>query len=216
MSLFKSREEHENYIDSILNQQKNTLPDKLLHVFLWQKIKFIFQYDESVIEQYIDNHDNIIILKDEYGIMIIGYLQIDKKWDSKSSHDSDIIINTLNDFILDIGNLAKEKEILKYRFIIVSTYKLSDFQSTIFSKLSKDVSYFYLAEIDSNNNLVLDLNRDEEIIELIDLDINIDGFINYMKKNIEKLNENWHCEICDGNNYTGCQFYDPTECPKFS
>jgi hypothetical protein len=216
MNLFKNREEHENYVNSILNKQKNTLPDKLLHVFLWQKIKFIFQYDETVVEQFVDNDDSIIILKDDNGIMIIGYLQIDKKWDSKSSYDSNLIITTLKDFIFDITNLAREKEILAYRFIIVSTYKLSKYQSTFFSQLSKDVSYFYLADIDANNNLLLDLNRDEEIIELIESDVNLDRFINYMKINSEESIKNWQCEICGGNNFTGCQFYDPTECPKFS
>jgi hypothetical protein len=215
MSLFRNREEHENYINSILNQQKDTLPDKLLHLFLWQKIKLIFQYDDSVIEKYVDNEDNIIILKDENGIMIIGYLQIDKKWNLQSSHDSNIIINSLIDFISDIGKLALEKEISSYRFIIVTTFKLSNFQSSIFSKLAKDVSYFYLAEFDANNKLHLDLNKDEEIIELIDSDINVDDFFNYMNKKNEKSDGNWQCDICDGNNLIGCQYFDPTECPKF-
>lgn len=26
----------------------------------------------------------------------------------------------------------------------------------------------------------------------------------------------WSCNICDGDETTGCLFYDPTECPKFS
>jgi len=25
----------------------------------------------------------------------------------------------------------------------------------------------------------------------------------------------WTCDICDGDSSTGCQYFDPTECPKF-
>ncbi|WP_264511633.1 hypothetical protein [Flavobacterium sp. N1719] len=216
MGIFKNRTEHENYVNSILNQQKNTMSDKLLHLFLWEKIKLIFKYDDSVREEYLDNDDNIIILNDENGIMIIGYLQIDKKWNFNSSHDSNTIINALIDFISDIRKLAVEKEITSFRFIIITTFKLSNFKSNIFSKLSKDVSYFYLAETDENNNLLLDLNRDEELIELINEDFNIKGFFDFMLNKNKKHDADWNCEICDGNNYTGCQFFDPTECPRFS
>jgi hypothetical protein len=26
----------------------------------------------------------------------------------------------------------------------------------------------------------------------------------------------WSCDICDGNSETGCQYFDPTECPRHS
>jgi hypothetical protein len=192
------------------------MDDKLLHVFLWEKIKIIFKYDDSVNELYVDNDDNVIFLEDENGIMLIGYLQIDKRWDTKSKHDSGIIINTLLDFINDISKLAKEKQISSYRFIMISTFRLSSFENGVFSRLPKDISYFYIAEIDENKKLHFDLNRDEKILERIDSDVWVDGFFEYTSKMHKKPHGTWHCDICDGNDNTGCQYFDPTECPKFS
>ena len=215
MGIFKNKEEHDNYISSILSSQGSTMDEKMLQMFLWEKIKIIFNYDETVKEIFLDNDDNITILEDENGIMIIGYLHTGKEYDKKSLHDSNLIINCLNDFINDINKLAIDMEIKSFRFIIITTYKISDYVSDVFSKLPENAAYFFLAEIDSNNKLQFNLNRDEQIIELINSDIIIDKiFKNLDGKNNAK--NKWDCDICDGNQDTGCQFFDPSECPKFS
>ncbi|MDQ2863775.1 MAG: hypothetical protein M3R50_09055, partial [Bacteroidota bacterium] len=45
-----------------------------------------------------------------------------------------------------------------------------------------------------------------------------DAFLDYAFARSKKmgLNEScWTCDICDGDNETGCQYFDPSECPKF-
>lgn len=35
----------------------------------------------------------------------------------------------------------------------------------------------------------------------------------YTKKRKEILNR-WSCDICGGDDETGCQYFDPSECPR--
>jgi hypothetical protein len=214
MGILKNKQEQDNYISSILSSQGSTMDEKMLQLFLWEKIKILFNYDETVKEKFLDNDDNIVILEDTNGVMVIGYLHIGKQYDKNSKHDSNLIINSLGDFIRDINKLAISMKIKSFRFIILTTYRLSEYNSDIFSSLQNDISYFYLAEIGSDQKLHFDLNRDEKIIDLIANDILIDDLFS------ELTNENnfkiWNCDICGGNQDSGCQFFDPSECPKFN
>jgi len=46
----------------------------------------------------------------------------------------------------------------------------------------------------------------------------IEMYESYLRKRnkVRYNSRSWSCNICDGDETTGCLFYDPTECPKFT
>ncbi|AMQ57078.1 hypothetical protein [Algoriphagus sanaruensis] len=218
MSKFKfsnSRQDREKFNDLMIYSNKDTKSDSFLHRFFWEKIKYTFISDESTVK-YTDNEDNILIFEDELGLIIIGFLGIDRKFDRTNIDISNSIITSLLEFDKDIRKLAIDKGIDNYRLIYFTTYKLSDFKSNIFSKLPIDVSYFYLANFNENKELILAFENDLELIDIINYELEANQFLEYAIKRNRNINqkEEWYCELCGGNNFSGCQYFDPTECPN--
>ncbi|MCE9540450.1 MAG: CpXC domain-containing protein [Bacteroidetes bacterium] len=67
----------------------------------------------------------------------------------------------------------------------------------------------------------------KEIAKMEDISIGLNGktketkiemYERHLRKDrgIYNNRRSWSCNICDGDETTGCLFYDPTECPKFS
>jgi hypothetical protein len=215
----KSGEELENYLNFVTTKLINERPInfRLLNVFLWEKVKFIFNYEDSIEHIYSNNEECIHLLKDEYGYLFFGYIQNSNNYEEISNFNgNELIIESLKKN-KRFNELCKDYSVESYRSIIVSNFKLSSYPTSDFFKLSNTTSYFYLFEPNENSGYTLDLNQDEDILERIEKEI----LIKIMIKENSKLNglsgsPIWYCEICSGNNEIGCQYFDPTECPKFT
>ena len=215
----KTGEELENYLNIVTTKLTNERPInfKLLSVFLWEKIKFIFNYEDSIDHVYSSNEECIHLLKDGYGYLFLGYIRNSNNHEELSIiNGKELIMESLKK-INRFNELCKEYSVESYRSIIVSNFKFSSYSSNDFFKLPNTTSYFYLFELNGNSGYTLDLNQDEDILDRIEKDI----FMKTIIRQNSKLNRlggdsNWYCELCGGNNEIGCQYFDPTECPKFT
>lgn len=207
---------NENNLDKIV---KNIMLEKKIQVSLWEHLKSEFLYDDTVETLFLDDSDNIIVINCEYSIIIISYLHIGENYDKNSDYDNHNIIKSLIDFYNDLISLNIEKGFNCSKFIIVTTFKLSDYVKMNFSTLPKNLNYYYLTANNDDKKRNYELRIDNDILDLINGDIISDEIFNYVKLGHMKDIKNedlWNCDICDGNQNTGCLYFDPTECPKFT
>jgi hypothetical protein len=62
------------------------------------------------------------------------------------------------------------------------------------------------------------LSRDIDLLEIYknDLDEAERKTRTRPSSNSFSIQNFWRCDICDGDQDTGCMYFDPTECPKFT
>ena len=99
--------------------------------------------------------------------------------------------------------------------MIVTTYKLSNNDQLDFSILPDDAGYFYMTELQEVENKKYEMKLDQQLIDFK----SGDKMLNYFFEKSKQMTSEpsfWDCEICGGDNNSGCLYFDPTECPKFS
>ncbi len=125
----------------------------------------------------------------------------------------DITSDDLSIFVCSkIKNIELKNEILEELSILERDYNI---EQKILSQIKEKM------QLDNPFKMLLGLGRIENI-KLFNLVLEYSAF--FLKK-VEKLKKlsrgvasggSWNCDICGGNQFSGCQYFDITECPKFA
>jgi hypothetical protein len=197
-----------------VNDFAKMMAETQLQVILWQKIKKDWLEPGYDGQLYIDDKDNILAVNIDGSIALLGYLHIYHDL-HKQPNFQNTILKSAAEFVSDLKNIAVQHDWKKGKVIIVTTYKLSNYDGMDFTILPDDVSYFYMTEFPEAEKKKYEMALDQEIIDFKAGDSMLKYFLDRGKK-MNSLPEYWSCQICGGSNDTGCLYFDPTECPKFT
>jgi len=191
------------------------LADTILQGILWERLKKDWWEPFHEEKLYIDENENILAIKTEGSVMVLGYLHL--ACDLHIQPDfQNTILQGIIDFVASLDQIINDKGWKDHKIIVVTTYKLSDLNKFDYSILPDHVSYFFMTESQDSPKKKYNMRLDKKIHE------NNSGYImlKYLLDNSEKMlndrPESWSCDICGGSNNTGCLYFDPTECPKFT
>ncbi|WP_075352533.1 hypothetical protein [Algoriphagus marinus] len=209
-------------LNQYLNKEIRTLPIKLpdfmLQIFLWQKVKFDFTYNEEIAERLFEDKDkNILAIKttEATTILLIGYLHIPDDLHIKTPSYSKIISDKAKELATELSKVAIKNNWKDSQIFIISTFRLSSYKKNDLSQFPNKAKYFYLVNSADDRDKFYNLAKDTETNEFMESDILLKSLLKRREMNNTKP-EFWNCEICGGNNEKGCLYFDPTECPKFS
>jgi hypothetical protein len=200
----------EDFYDSL----GKTMAEAILKGVLWNKIKNDWWepgYDGQLFK---DEEKNTLAVNIEGSIALLGYFHFYHDI-NKQPNFQNSILNDIADFVSRLKEKTTENDWESVKVIIVTPYKLSNYERMDFSILPKDVSYFYMAESAEADKKTYEMRLDQEIIDFHAGDDMLNYFFE-QGKNASSKPEFWNCQICGGNNNTDCLYFDPTECPKFT
>lgn len=163
----------DHYLNVVLPTLPIKMPDNMLVLLLWQKIKNDFLISEEQIEKYLedDNDHTLVIDVNKSGTkFIIGYLHLQENLHTFTSH-GDTIVEDANKFITDLKQLAKLKDWKKYQIILITTYPLSWYKKIILEKLTNNVRYFFLTESPEIKAKCFQISVDTKTNEFMEGDI---------------------------------------------
>jgi len=184
--------------------------DRILQQAIWQKLKKGFLKPESAKELYVDDKENILVVKFPNSITIVGYFHFAQPLDT--SEDQTKVHLQINAFILEINEIAAKNNWLPAKLYLVSSDQLSKIKGLNKDALLSTANYFYIKQGNGEPKGGALLPDD-----YLNKKLPYDDFL-YYATNREKLKHinqiTWSCSICDGNNTTGCLYHDPTECPR--
>jgi hypothetical protein len=138
-----------------------------------------------------------------------------RKYIENSKWDMGPFLNETKDRFADLG-WNDSKRIFEIRFIL--NFSLGELVNSGFVQIPKDIKYFLITECTVTHKITM--TPQDLILESIksnNLTYNRMFNSNNPRKNIDNGNDQyWSCNICDGDSETGCLFFDPSECPKFT
>lgn len=174
----------EHYLNEVLPTLPVKMPDTMLVLLLWQKIKNDFLISDEKIEKYLedDNDHTLVIDVNNTGTkIIIGYLHLQENLHTFSSHGASIVKDA-NDFINDLKHLAAQNNWRNYQIVLVTTYPLSWYKQIVLEKLPNNVRYFFLTESPETKARRFQIAVDTKTNEFMDGDI--------LLKNILRMGNN--------------------------
>lgn len=201
-------------MDNFVNDFAKMMAETQLQVIIWQRIKKDWWEPGYDGQLYLDDQDNVLAVNIDGKVALLGYLHVYHDTHRKAGFQK-LILDSISEFENDIRNIAIKNNWTDSKIIIVTTYKLSNYDGMDFSKLSDDVNYFFMTASPDAENKSYNMELDQGIIDFKTGDAMLNYFFEQGKKMTSQPSF-WSCQICGGNNDTGCLYFDPTECPKFS
>lgn len=201
-------------MDNFMNDFSKLMAEKIIHSMLWQQIKKEWWdpgYDGQL---YIDDDENILAVNIDGSVALLNYVHIVINM-HKTANFQSVTLKSIAEFTSQLRKLAADHGWDNYKIIIVTTYKLSNYNNMDFNILPNDISYFYMTPNPDAVEKKYEMKLDQGIKDFM----SGDDILNYLLDRGKKYNSKpdfWGCEICGGNDKTGCLYFDPTECPKFT
>lgn len=216
MEQYYNKDDFNKEFEKSLELQRQFQLERMLKANLWSHLKEEFFYDDTVESMFTDDSVPVIIFKIDGNTMVVGYLHLNTTLYSNSIDDNNEIFKGLIQFNEEIRTLCSKKGVSDYKLSIVTTFKLSDNLESDYSDLPTDIGYWYLTKkINEQEKTQYGLTLDTDIIGMINGELLAD-FLIERSKNRMCDNTFWSCDICGGNQNTGCLYNDPTECPRFT
>lgn len=218
INLLRTPEGLNKYLNEEVKTLSVKLPDFMLQMFLWQKVKNDFLItDEKVENLFEDNNKHLLVIKtDEVATkLMIGYLHIQDDIHISSSNYSTVISNKAKELVNELSSLTIKNKWNDNQIFIISTFRLSSYDKIELEQFPNNAKYLYLTDLADQKDRYYEIALDKKTNEFMEGDI----MLNYLLERGKKMNslpEYWSCQICGGNNDTGCLYFDPTECPKFT
>jgi hypothetical protein len=137
------------YLNHEINTLSQSLPDYMLKLLLWQKIKFDFlSSDDVVMKLYEEDQNHLLVIKsDESNTnMLIGFLHISDDLHLNLLDLSKDLSNKAKIIVKNLNNLIIKNNWTNNQIFIISTYKISHFQNIKLNQFPSKVKYLFLTE----------------------------------------------------------------------
>lgn len=216
INVLRTPEGLNKYLNEIIKTLPVKIPDRMLQMFLWQKIKFDFLFDDDLKEnKFEDNEKQLFVIKTEGSSinLMIGYLHIPDDLHINNPNYSTIISKKANQIANDLTRLSFEHQWNNNQIFIISTFRLSSYKKIDLTNFPNSAKYFYLTDNADQNEKYYELGKDDKTNEFMEGDEMLKELLKRGKRT-DSFSNYWSCHICDGNNDTGCLYFDPTECPR--
>lgn len=225
MELSKFKEAYDKFEDLLINIALNS-----------SRIS-AYSYSDIINYEYIIDYEYTSLreIEDDYLQLIIKFHNLDISKDNpiykkiekfNRKEENQLKIYYMND-ILSFGEHSGKRiaEVISYEAkptLLLSYIEKYDFFAIdnmyfLFPDIKKNEEEFLKAlEINLLKQLFINIQREEsdfswEIIPPSDEDVTFSPNENSYSGKVLLL---WNCQICYGDNETGCLYFDPTECPR--
>jgi hypothetical protein len=209
-------------LNQYLNQEIRTLavkvPDYLMQIFLWQKVKFDFLANDEIAKKLFEDNDKHLLAIETNEVttkLMIGYLHISDDIHINSTNDSKVISDKAIEHVKGLTKISIDNKWDDSQIFIISTFRLSSYNKIDLSQFPNNAKYFYLTDSPDQKDKFYELKIDKDTNDFMEGDILLKNLLKIGKTKNSRA-EYWSCDICGGTNETGCLYFDPTECPKFT
>jgi hypothetical protein len=138
-----------NYLNEVVKTLAVKLPDFMLKMFLWQKVKFDFLNSNEQIENlYEENEKHLLVIKtNEVNTkLLIGYLHIPDDLHHNTPNISNEIADKANKIVNVFNTLKTQNSWSDSQIFIISTFRISNYNKIDLSLLPNYVKYFFLTD----------------------------------------------------------------------
>ena len=209
-------------LNQYLNQEIRTLavkiPDYMMQIFLWQKVKFDFLANDEIAKKLFEDNDKHLLAIETNEVttkLLIGYLHIPDDLHITSANYSIAISNKAKELVKALTKISIDNGWDDSQIFIISTFRLSSYNKIDLSQFPNMAKYFFLTDSPNQKDRFYELKIDKNTNEFMEGDILLNNILKLGKMK-SSMPEYWSCNICGGTNETGCLYFDPTECPKFT
>jgi hypothetical protein len=172
-------------LDYYLNVEINTLkvkvPDFMMKIFLWQKVKFDFLSDEEVNfeESEVNENDTFLEIKvnGNNSSLVVCYFHISDSLHIESDFLKELNLNIVNYIKKIKGHIELNKLPVK-AITLITTYKISDYNNIRLDNFPNDLSYAYITESPDILKKIYEISIDTETNEFMEGDRMLKGLLN--------------------------------------
>jgi len=146
---FRTPEGLNKYLNEVVKDLPEKLPDFMLKLLLWQKLKFDFLISDEPIENlHEDNDRQLLVFKSNLVAtkLIIGYIHIADDLNINSIDFTSSIAQKINESVKAINDLIAKNKWADSQIFIISTFKLNNFKNLDLGSLPNYVKYLSLSE----------------------------------------------------------------------
>lgn len=162
------------YLNQVVKTLPEKLPDFMLKLLLWQKVKFDFLISDEPIENLHENNERqlLVIKSSEVSTkLLIGYIHISDDLHITSSDFSSIIAKIINESVMIMNDLIAKNKWTDNQIFIISTFKLSNYKNLDLGLLPNYVKYLYLSEFADEKEKHYEIALDNETNKFMEGDI---------------------------------------------
>jgi hypothetical protein len=176
-------------LNKYLNEEIRTLPEKLpdfmLQMFLWQKIKNDFLVTEEKVEKLFEDIDKYLLVIKTAGVatnLMIGYLHIPDDLHISSKDYSSLLSKKAKEIVSELLSLANKYKWTDYQLFIISTFRLSSYGKIELEQFPNQAKYLSLTNSADKKEKYYEIALDNETNEFMEGDIMLKNILNRGKK----------------------------------
>lgn len=151
----------DNFIEDIAKMMAETT----LQAFLWKDIRKdwweAFPHDQL----FIDDIETVLAVKNDGSVALLEYIHFDVDTHKRPNYQN-VVISHIIDRIKHLKEMAvKNNWGNDGKVIIVTTYKLSNYQDLDTNQLPVDANYFYMTEMPDTEDRKYNMQLDQGIVD---------------------------------------------------
>jgi hypothetical protein len=177
-----------HYLNVVTNQLTVKVPDSMMKLFLWQKVKFDFlSHDEVNIDNvdiYEDNTFLRIKMEESNEVLNICYFHLSENF-CKSKELLKSTYHDINTYIKIVVGKLKEMNSSTNNITLITTYKLSYNKEVKLHEFPNYIKYLYIVESPELKIKHYEIVHDEFTNEFMEGDILFKGLMDEAKKQID-------------------------------